>query len=297
MAAGRRRRLKKSVKRFLFANMGIILGLITAFRVNAEAPATDIAIEEGTVSIDDYEYFKSYGLIGVHMPSSLQQVGFSAFEGCTSLKDLDFSDNLKVIDNRAFAKCTAIKELAIPDSVVFVGNAAFYGCENMEKVTLPSTINEISNNLFYGCSSLKEIIIPDGVETIGQQSFYNCVRLKEIVIPDGVTRIGDGAFYDCVGLNKIVIPASVTYIGTDAFLGCDNLVIEAERGSYAEDYAKTNHFDGRKTEVTEVVMMSGDTDNPNVPATGVDTPYIPVMLIMIFAGLGLIYCRKKELCL
>ena len=63
-----------------------------------------------------------------------------------------------------------------------------------------------------------------------------------VVIPNGVTSIGDSAFADCESLKSITIPNSVTTIGNYAFRFCENIIIQCNRNSYAEEYAKENNI-------------------------------------------------------
>ena len=294
MRIGKKRyRLRKSVRRALYSITGLALGLICAINTNAVAADTNVNIEEGRVSIEDYEYFKQKSVVKVTMPSTVQQIGFSSFEGCQELSAINLADGLSVIDNRAFAKCISLSRVDIPESTVFIGNAAFYGCESLDNVTVPSGIRALSNNLFYGCKTLSNITIPDSVTEIGQQCFYNCVGLTQIKLPMSLQTIADGAFYDCSSLKSLEIPDTVTNIGVDAFSGCDNLLIIADKDSYAYKYAKDNNLMVRgkgesSTLVNQTTTKIAKVNKPDVPATGVDTHYLLMLILMMMSGAGLI---------
>lgn len=301
-------RLRKPYRRTLFGMIGALLGVFFAFRVNAAAPETNITVDPSKISVEDYEFFKESKIIKVTLPTSLQQIGFSSFEGCSSLSNINLPDDLSVIDNRAFAKCTSLKEIVIPDSTVFIGNAAFYGCDELNNVILPSKLSGVSNNMFYSCDKLSQITIPNGVTSIGQQSFYDCVSLEVVELPESLTSISDGAFYDCKNLVTLNIPDSVTSIGRDAFTGCNQLTIVASEGSFGEKYAKDNgiRVTSDLSGVAETAMDTTKPDEnlnkenpatsvqdknkviePDVPATGVDTPYELMLCILIISLLGL----------
>ena len=279
----------------IYSAVGIVLGVISALNVNAAAPITNITVEEGRISVEDYEYFKLPTVIKVTLPAALQQIGFSAFEGCTSLSNINLPDGLSVIDNRAFAKCESLEKIDIPESTVFIGNAAFYGCSELDDVVLPQNMSGISNNLFYDCGSLSNITLPDRLTTIGQQSFYNCRKLDKIELPESVTTIADGAFYDCSNMTEIKIPDTVTSIGLDAFEGCDNLTIICSNHSYAANYAESNGIKHSENanETGHIVALS-DTQSfvpTDIPATGVNTPYAMVLILMMVSIAGLIWIR------
>ena len=57
-------------------------------------------------------------------------------------------------------------------------------------------------------------------------------------IPNGVRSIGYKAFDDCKYLKKVFIPSSVDDMDDIPL----NIVCVVERGSYAEDYCKTNNL-------------------------------------------------------
>jgi hypothetical protein len=61
------------------------------------------------------------------LPSSVEQIGESAFLQCTSLTAISLPDSLTTIDSNAFDGCTSIVgKLCIPDNVVSIGSQAFY---------------------------------------------------------------------------------------------------------------------------------------------------------------------------
>lgn len=290
-------------KKILVAFIGIALGLVLSLQVNAVAPVTNVTVNDGTVFIEDYGFFKAPEIIQVNLPSSLLQIGFSSFEGCTALKTIVLPENLTSIDNRAFAKCIGLTEINMPSKLINIGNAAFYGCESLKSISLPKGIIKVENNLFYGCVSLREVTIPEGVTAIGQQSFYGCTSLEKLELPTTLTTIDDGAFYDCKNLIELTIPNSVTSIGLDAFTGCENLKLNYSEGSYAEKYAKENSLskEERAEEIFEEVQKGAieplvNIDEPDVPATGVNTPYEVAIGVVFICLLGLWYMRRMDKC-
>lgn len=76
------------------------------------------------------------------------------------------------------------------------------------------------------------------VTSIGKETFRN-TAVEAVILPSGIESIGWFAFYGCVGLRSIAIPSSVKTIEYGAFDGCTSLVIYCEKGSFAEQYAKS----------------------------------------------------------
>ena len=78
--------------------------------------------------------------------------------------------------------------------------------------------------------------------TIVNEEVIKCTtNAIDVIIPDGVTSIGDRAFRFHKSLESITIPDSVTSIGDYAFYSCANVIMQCNRNSYAEEYAKKNN--------------------------------------------------------
>lgn len=80
-----------------------------------------------------------------------------------------------------------------------------------------------------------------------------------VKIPEKCTGIGDDGFQGCSSLTSIEIPSSITHIEDYAYEDSALKTIYGTLGSYAETYAKTNHY-----EFIDVANKSntGNTENP-----------------------------------
>ena len=107
----------------------------------------------------------------------------SYFQDVTSLDELQYFNNLEILDNYTFSSCQKLKS-----------------------IILPKNLKEIRNNVFYCCTSLKEIIIPNSVEKIDYNAFQWCTRLKKVIIQNNIKFITTPCFGKCISLEKIVIP-------------------------------------------------------------------------------------------
>jgi hypothetical protein len=187
--------------------------------------------------------FYGIDLIGVTLPSTLQEIGKGAFLG-NPLKELNLPSSLVTIGEAAFS-LNHIRALFIPDSVTSIGPSAFSGNNftslrlsnsltviedeafnggKITSLTIPSSVTSIGSQAF-GSQSLTSITIPGTVKTIGDYAFISN-RLKSVTIENGVTSIGESAFAGGVpepsspkvnAITTVIIAGSVTSIGRKAF--------------------------------------------------------------------------------
>ena len=143
------------------------------------------------------------------IPEGVKEIGWQAFQGCSSLKEVHIPENVTEIGKYAFNGCSSLKEVRIPEGVTEIEVGAFSHCSSLEKVHIPEGMKEIGRSAFSGCTSLKEVYIPKGVTKIEEYAFWGCSALKEVHIPEGVKEIGEYAFWDCSALRVIVAPAGL----------------------------------------------------------------------------------------
>ena len=183
----------------------------------------NIIIPNSVNNIGNSAFQGCTGLTSVTIPNSVTSIGGSAFEGCTGLTSVTIPNSVNNIGSSAFQGCSGLTSVTIPNSVTSIGKNAFYGCNGLTSVTIPNSVTSIGENAFYGCSGLTSITIPNSVTSIGNYAFRNCTGLTSVTIPNSVTSIGELAFGGCSGLTSIEIPNSVTSIGRNAFYGCSGL--------------------------------------------------------------------------
>ena len=121
--------------------------------------------------------FMGSSVTTVIVPASCVYIGDSAFQNCTELTNISFSNN---------------------NSYVSVGNYAFSGCIKLKNVTLPKC-QVIGQCAFENCTSLSSVKIPEGSLEVGNYCFFNCVSLKSVYMPESIAKgkIGKGIYQGC----------------------------------------------------------------------------------------------------
>ena len=229
--------------------------------VFAECPSlTTVIIPEGSAfaRIAYYAFYNS-GLTSIDFTNArgLVTIDTHAFDGCTDLAEIKFSDstnNLEILEY-AFAD-TAVKSLNLPASVIKIGDYAFKGVSALTNVNIAagSILEEIGEYAFNGTSltsfdfaaaeSLKEIgayafaetgltavVLGDEVTKIGDYAFYGCENVAEFRLSEGIESIGTYAFAKLSLITAVKVAGNNTVIGENAFEDCSALKdVELESG-------------------------------------------------------------------
>jgi hypothetical protein len=150
-------------------------------------------------------------------------IGPSAFKRCTQLTTVALGEGLEEIGWGAFNQCTSLREIVIPPRVRVIGGYAFARCTQLATVELGEGLEDIGEGAFEKCTSLLEIVIPSRVRVIRDGAFSDCTQLTSAVLGEGLEQIGRGAFIRCSSLQQIVIPRAVRSIHDEAFKDCSQL--------------------------------------------------------------------------
>lgn len=66
--------------------------------------------------------------------STIESIGYCAFEGCSKLRSITITDNIKTIDSYAFSECLSLQSIFIPKSTTSVGWGVFNSCSNLSEI-------------------------------------------------------------------------------------------------------------------------------------------------------------------
>ena len=144
-------------------------------------------------------------LTKVVIPKSCQYIGYYAFYGCESLKNITLNGG-ELVERDAFQN---------------------NGCET---ITLPSTMRVVDDESFTG-KNLKTVNLNDGLQYIGEGAFFSMGKIKSMTVPASVTYIGVQAigYYPPDPDNPFVLSEVIP-----------NFVIYGTSGTEAQTYADRN---------------------------------------------------------
>ena len=216
----------------------------------------NVTIPEGVISIGSAAFFNCNKLTNVSFPTSLTNIGSSAFCG-TGLSDVSIplsvnnigvgafsgtpwlqenydlaEEGLFYVDNILFgwkSESNIITEMTRPEGQInirygtrLIASGVFEGT-SITGVTIPEGVIGISDEAFKKCKNLTTVNIPSSVVSIGNSAFSNCERLESITLPSTMDFLGSSAFENCTALTSVTIPSGVRSIEDNSFFGCSNL--------------------------------------------------------------------------
>ena len=140
----------------------------------------------------------------VEIPSSIETIEESAFEGCTGKTSLALHKGLNTIGNRAFAN-VALTDISFgTDSALKQIRDEAFSSAAIKQLSIPSTVKTIGRNAFASAHLEKltfETRIEKGhrvydLQNIGDMAFNNSLSLQRLVAPAGVIAKIKGSVFD-----------------------------------------------------------------------------------------------------
>ncbi len=224
--------------------------------INADLTLTGIGscqdkvlyIVKGTKAIGREAFRDNTNIIGVIIPDSVEKIDDYAFQGCSSIKYVDFGEGLKTIGRDAFAilstATSSLKSITLPASLKTIGARAFLN-HPIDDIYFGGTMTQWNENVNKGdswdsgrkgyivhCSdgrifdasrvseSLTYELNDDGLYTVtGRKPAEENIFIPSTHSGQFVSEIANNAFSYC-SIDVVFIPSTITYIGEKAFERC-----------------------------------------------------------------------------
>ena len=216
---------------------------------------------KGIINADDFVQMKSNmkSLLRLDLSEcDITAIPDGAMKGKTQLQELTLPTTLQTIGNSAFQGCPYLTgKLDLPAGVTSIGNSAFEGT-NYTSVALPRSLKSIGDSAFYNLPIKQRLNIPESMNSIGAYAFAETAIYGHVTIPDGIEKIGDGAFRN-TQISSMFLPTGITALNWAVFQGCSNLDIVDVKDNITSMYGYA--FDGC-TSLTNLRL------SPNLTAMG-----------------------------
>lgn len=175
------------------------------------------------------------------IPSSLfgEDSLFSHLSLPSSLQDIDFS---------AFRDCYALSSFALDSSNAYLSTDT----RGIYKKSDQSLIA-------YADNSGSEYEVQTGTRAVHADAFVSCIHLTDVILPDSVSVLYPDAFDACSALVSVSLPNSIASLPTDTFLLCKALTSLTYRGTRPEwvKLEKANNWADGCSKLTSVICTDG----------------------------------------
>lgn len=152
------------------------------------------------VSIAGRAFNASKTLTAVYVPSTVKDIGDSAFFGCNNLDRVSIQGGNLKIGNRAFAGCRSLKRVVFNGAAAELGDYAFGHCSKIA-IYYTQNVTAIGECAFIGSGLSGELDLR-GAKNIKSGAFNGC-EITSIAIGKNLSEIGPSAFFNCDDLNEI----------------------------------------------------------------------------------------------
>ena len=247
--------IRSTQKRHLLALLTVVLALLALLLMHPTAGAVDDSDKAETLvgaNIKDGVLLGYYGLGGnIVLPNTVTKINDEALKGNDNIVSITIPGSVKDIGNNAFEGCTKLEKVIFTNpgqasNNLLIRVSAFQNCKKLTECEIPARAYQVVGNIFKGCTSLTEVKVnaanpyyftQDGVlfgpalveyepqydDAYALQS-YPAGRQGAYTIPSKVNgkeidQIWTSGFEGASGLTGITIPASIGRLGTAAFEG------------------------------------------------------------------------------
>ena len=189
------------------------------------------------------------------IPNTVTNIGYWAFNGCSTLTSIDIPASVTSIDQGAFYQCTSLEYISVAG-----GNTRYDSRNNCNAI-----IETASNKLIFGS---KNTVIPNTVTNIGDGAFYGSTVLTSITIPASVTTIEQGAFDKCTALTTVFMQAMTPpEYSSRIFDNCNALTVIYVPTGTAATYKADSYLSKYKdiikemSEITEIALADNASNS------------------------------------
>ncbi len=238
------------MRNFYFRPVAALLAtvaILPAFAADSKSFVVDglsyTAVSDSTAMII---FDKSYEeLTSVIVPQSINydgktyavtQLDDDCFNRCEKIKTVTLPSTIAEMGKSAFSGCYALESVNLGDTrITEIPSACFSACRKLQSITIPATVTSIYRNPFVQNLELKSINVEEGnpsfksiegvLFSISGKTLqaYPCGKATTYVVPEGTDSIGGEAFNTDQVLASLTLAASVSFIGSSAFLYCDQM--------------------------------------------------------------------------
>lgn len=129
--------------------------VVTPYRNGSGSTGSDMTAGFGAKILSN-TYSDGLGII--RFDGDVSKVYFG-FIDCSTLRTIILPSSIIEIGTSAFDSCTNLVSVNIPSNVTRIDYLAFYGCKSLTNIKIPGLVSYIGLDSFRGCTSLIEVLV------------------------------------------------------------------------------------------------------------------------------------------
>lgn len=156
--------IRSTQKRHLLALLTVVLALFALLLMHPTAGAADDGSDKLVgANIKDGVLLGYYGLGGdIVLPNTVTKIGDEALKGNDNIVSITIPGSVKDIGNNAFEGCTKLERVIFTNPGQASGNliirvSAFQDCKKLTECEIPARAYQVVGNIFKVCTSLTEV--------------------------------------------------------------------------------------------------------------------------------------------
>ncbi len=141
----------------------------------AKCPSlTSVSINASTIEKGAFSFCRKLSSVSINGVHELED---EVFAGCTSLSEITYSDDLKIIGKRCFDECISLKNISF-ENIEKIDERAFERCDGLTYINLSRVLAEY--HAFADCSGLKTIEL-DPHTVLKSGALFSCTNADSII--------------------------------------------------------------------------------------------------------------------
>ncbi|MBR2902288.1 MAG: leucine-rich repeat domain-containing protein [Clostridia bacterium] len=161
-----------------------------------EYKAKHIVVEEGVERIGNETFSNFKKAETVSLPSTLKEIGESAFEHCESLQEVVIPEGVTRIESYAFKDCLLLKSIELPSTLEDIWGFAFDGCVKIRSLVIPDKVKKVRLSIINRCEELVCIYFGKGVESLRYMEQQDVTpRLRTMIFTGSAPIVDEDCFY------------------------------------------------------------------------------------------------------
>lgn len=134
-------------------------------------------------ALPKYTFIGQERLSDISWSANIETLEFGSVAYCTSLKNRQFPEQLKTIQEYAFEGCTSLDTVVLPPHLETIESNAFRDCSGMDVIKISSSVRNINNFAFAGCPNVSRVYTYTVEPTDILQKTFDCYQVADLYVP------------------------------------------------------------------------------------------------------------------